>query len=91
MPVIVAMYDKSFEHIGARLDALGLDIVVHPFDRDGNFHVNGTRVPASEMAVDYLWLSSHINADGARDGVFDTVLACRGQRSCGRPDNRGRR
>lgn len=53
MPVTVAMYDRSFQYVGACLDALGLDIFVHPFDRDGKCHVNGTRiVNSSAQGVD---------------------------------------
>ena len=41
MPVTVAMYDKAFEEIGEQLNALGLDITVHTFGRDGKS--NGRR------------------------------------------------
>ena len=33
MSVSLAMYDKSYEHIQTRLDALGLDLQVHTFDK----------------------------------------------------------
>jgi len=77
MPVSVAMYDKSLEHIGPRLDALGLDLDICTFNKDGRFLIDGADVDPSDVSVDYLWLSAHINAGGARDGVFDTVLACK--------------
>ena len=35
MSVKIAMYDASLAHIGARLDTLGLDINVLPFDKTG--------------------------------------------------------
>lgn len=73
----VGMFDKSYEHIGQRLDALGLDIEVTTFDRDGRFAIGGKRMAADEVDIDYLWLSSHINSDGFRDAAFKTVLACR--------------
>lgn len=77
MPPIVAMYDKSYEHIGDRLKALGLDIEIATFDREGLFTSRGAKLPARDVAVDYMWLSSHINADGFRDKAFDTVLGCK--------------
>ena len=77
MPITVAMYDKSLAHIGGRLDALGLDISVITFDKSGQFLIDGAPTPPSAVAVDYLWLSSHINADAARDAVFDLVLGCK--------------
>jgi phosphoglycerate dehydrogenase-like enzyme len=77
MTVSVAMYDKSWAHIKERLDALALDITVHVFDRDGRFLVDGVAVPPGEVAVDYFWLSSHLNADDAQKTAFDTVLACK--------------
>ena len=76
MPVTVAMYDKGLEHIGARLDALGLDIKVSTFSQDGRFRIDGTSVAPSEFEVDYLWLNSSINADGFQEGAFELALAC---------------
>ena len=77
MPITLGMYEKSYEHIGPRLNALGLDVQVLTFDRDGTFSGGGKRQPASATDVDYLWLSSHINSDGFRDRAFEIVQACR--------------
>jgi phosphoglycerate dehydrogenase-like enzyme len=77
MPHTVAMYDKSLAHIRPRLDALGLDLTVHTFDRDGMFLIDGARVPPRDVAIDYLWLSAHLTIDGLRDMAFDTALACK--------------
>lgn len=77
MPITVAMYDKGYAHIGERLKALGLDVVVHTFDRQGQFNINGASVRPNEVAVDYMWLNSNINADGFQKGAFDLALACR--------------
>ncbi len=77
MSCTVAMYDKSYAHIRSRLDALGLDIVVHTFGKDGTFLIDGAKVDPSDTAVDYLWLSSHLNADGFRDGAFELILKCK--------------
>ena len=60
MPVTVAMYDKAFEETGGQLNALGLDITVHTFGRDGKFLIDGVATAPEEVDVDYLWLSNHI-------------------------------
>jgi phosphoglycerate dehydrogenase-like enzyme len=77
MPVTVGMYDKSLAHIGDRLNALGLDIIVHPFDKSGQFLIGGTATAPGDVDIDYLWLSSHINADNAQKATFDLALACK--------------
>jgi len=77
MPVTLAMHAASLEHIGPRLDALGLDLAIATFDADGRFRVDGKLVEPEEVDLDYLWLSMHINADGRSEEVFDTVLRCR--------------
>lgn len=77
MTVSVAMHEKSLEHIGERLRALGLDLEILTFAADGNFRVNGASVPPAELDVDYFWLSSHASRDGGQQTAFETVLACR--------------
>ena len=77
MPRIVAMYDKSYDYIGKRLDALGLDIEVHTFDQKGLFTHKGVTRQAAEIDIDYMWLSTHLNADNFRDQGFDIALKCK--------------
>ena len=77
MAFTVGMYDASLAHIGERLDGLGLDINVLPFDKSGNFLVNGAATAPGDVDLDYLWLSSHINADNAQNTAFDLAEACR--------------
>ena len=77
MSKTVAMYDKSYAHIAPRLDALGLDINVLTFGRDGKFSKDGQKVAPQDVAVDYVWLSTHLNNDGFRDEAFDMVLNCK--------------
>ena len=77
MPITLGMFDTSYAHIGERLRALGLDIAVRTFSKDGTFLVDGKKVPPSEVVLDYAWLTSHINADGFRDRAFDIVLGCK--------------
>ena len=77
MTVTVAMHEKSLEHIGDRLRALGLDLNVLTFGSDGQFRVGGGTVPPAEVDVDYFWLSSHVGRGGGQQTAFDTVLACR--------------
>lgn len=74
MAITVAMYEKAYERIGARLDALDLDISVQPFRKDGTVLVNDASVPANEASVDFLWFSPDINADQALPQAFDTAL-----------------
>jgi phosphoglycerate dehydrogenase-like enzyme len=77
MPISVAMYDKTYGYIADRLHALGLDLKVHTFNNQGEFLIDGRSVPAREAAVDYVWLSTHINADGFRDKAFQHILDCK--------------
>ncbi len=77
MTVTVAMYQQSLDHIGERLNALGLDLSVVTFDDDGQFSIGGNTVPPADVAVDYFWLSAHLNQGGARDVAFDVVLGCK--------------
>lgn len=77
MTVRVAMHERSLEHIGARLEALDLDIDVATFDKDGHFRVGGANIQPAELDIDYLWLSSHASRDGGQQTAFETVLACR--------------
>lgn len=74
MPVTIGMYEKSREHIGPRLDQLKLDVVVNTFDKTGQFRINGATVAPESVVLDYMWLSSAINADGYQEGAFDLTL-----------------
>lgn len=71
MTITVAMHRANLDHIGARLDALGLDLRVLPWDDDG-FQIDGQTVPPEEVEADYVWLGIH--APNPKAG-FDTVLA----------------
>jgi phosphoglycerate dehydrogenase-like enzyme len=77
VPFTVAMYDKSYDYIRPRLDALGLDIVVRTFSRDGMFLIDGVKIAPENVDVDYFWLSTHLNADQYRDGALDLVTVCK--------------
>lgn len=77
MTVTVGMFDGSLAHIGPRLNALGLDIEIMPFDTDGLFTVNGEKTPSSAVELDYLWLSSHLNAGGVIKTAFEMALECK--------------
>jgi len=72
MTVRLAMYEKSLEHIGERLDALGLNLEIITFDQDGKFH-NGT-TSASEIEADYLWFSQHLSSEGLLPMGFQVAL-----------------
>lgn len=73
----VAMYEGSYKHIKAKLDALEMDISVTTFNRDGLFLVDGNNVSPKNVEVDFLWLSAHFKADGAQETVFDALLTCK--------------
>lgn len=77
MTLTLAMYDKALEHIGPRLGALGLDLKISTFSKDGKFLVNGAKVSPGDVSLDYMWLTSNLNADAFRDGAFDLCLACK--------------
>lgn len=72
MTVRLAMYEKSLEHIGERLNALGLNLEIITFDQDGKFH-NGT-TSASEIEADYLWFSQHLSSEGLLPMGFQVAL-----------------
>ena len=60
MTVTVAMYDRTFEHMGPRLNALALDIKVQTFSKDGRYRIDGKSVAPADAAIDYnIQLLSH--------------------------------
>jgi len=75
MPITVAMYEKSLEHIEERLHALGLDLEIVTFDKTGQYLVGGLETDPADVSVDYLWLSSHVNTDSMQREAFDLVLS----------------
>lgn len=77
MPVTLLMYDKALARIGERLHALNLDLDLATFDRSGRVAIGGKSLHPEEVSVDYVWLSSDLNADGFQQGAFDLALALR--------------
>lgn len=77
MTVTLGMHEASRAHIGARLDALGLDLNVVTFDDAGMFTVGGAKRPPAAVELDFLWLSQQLNRLGVLGVAFDTALACR--------------
>jgi phosphoglycerate dehydrogenase-like enzyme len=77
MPVTLGMYEKGLEHIGERLAALGLDLKIVTFNKQGKFLVDGARVVPGDMALDYLWLNSSLTAEGFQEGAFELALAAK--------------
>lgn len=77
MTATVVMYDKSYDYIRPQLDALGLDVTVGTFDKNGTLTLNGAAVEPGETDVDYFWLSSHLNADKAGPVAFELAQTCR--------------
>ena len=77
MTVSVALFDAAYERLGARIDAMGLDIEIRTFDKDGNFDISGTKVPAAEAEVDYLWLGPDLAGGSLGSLPFDVAIACK--------------
>ncbi|MDP7547091.1 MAG: NAD(P)-dependent oxidoreductase [Alphaproteobacteria bacterium] len=77
MPVTVAIYDKALELIGERLEALALDIIIHPFNKDGWISANGGAGAPGETGIDYFWLSPSIAFDRCLPAAFELVLGCK--------------
>lgn len=77
MPVTVAMYEDSLAHIGERLNALDLDVDIVTFNQHGQFSIGNKDIPPEDVAVDYFWLSAHLNNGDLREKAFDVVLACK--------------
>lgn len=75
MAITLAMYDKSYEHIGKRLVALGLDLDIATFDKSGQILRQGKTLKPAETSFDYVWLQSAINKDAFQEGAFDLVLS----------------
>lgn len=74
MPVTVGLYEKALARVAPRLAPLGLDIDFRTFDAAGNFTTDGKAVPPSDMALDYLWLSPDISAEGIQKMAFELAL-----------------
>ena len=75
MPKTLAMHELSHAHIKERLDALGLDLKVVTFGKDGRYMIDGTPTPPEEAEIDYLWLSQHLNREGAFPATIELALA----------------
>lgn len=74
MTKTVALYTTAYDDIRPRLEALGLDIAVLIFDKDGKLYRDGAEIRPEETAVDYVWLSNFISRDRAQQPVFELML-----------------
>lgn len=74
MTKTVALYSTAYDDIRPRLEALGLDIAVLTFDKDGKLYRDGAEIQPEETAVDYVWLSNFISRDRAQQAVFELML-----------------
>lgn len=70
MTKTVALYQPAYEAFRAEIDALGLDIAVLTFDKDGRLYRDGAELAPEETDVDYVWLSNFISRDKAQKPVF---------------------
>ena len=77
MSITVAMYNRSYDHIAARLEALALDINVLTFNKEGQILRDGIVISPNDTTIDYVWLTQHIKTDNVEDRIFDLVLSCK--------------
>ena len=70
MTKTVALYAPAYDAFRGEIDALGLDISVLTFDKDGKLYRGSDEIKAEETAVDYVWLSNFISRDKAQRPVF---------------------
>ena len=73
MPVMLASYEDTSKHIEERPIALGPDLSIQTFDAKGRFRINGEDTVPENISVDYVCLSSNINASGNRQSVLETL------------------
>lgn len=76
MAVKLGIYDKTVARLGDRINGLGLDLTFVPFNRDGQFQIDGKTVAPSEVALDYLWFSADIALDKIQPVAFKLALEC---------------
>jgi phosphoglycerate dehydrogenase-like enzyme len=77
MAVSVALYANSYGRVRVRLEALGLDLEIYPFQLDGLFHVGARKVDPAGVDLDYLWLSPELSLEGGLKSAFELVFKCR--------------
>ncbi|MCP5155094.1 MAG: D-2-hydroxyacid dehydrogenase [Ectothiorhodospiraceae bacterium] len=77
MPVSVGLFDVSAKRLRERIDALGLDIVLRPFDAEGRFEIDGRKVSPAEVELDYLWLAPDLAGGTVGNLPFEVALACK--------------
>jgi phosphoglycerate dehydrogenase-like enzyme len=77
MTVTVALYANSYGRVRERLDALGLDLEIYPFQLDGLFHVGAKKIDPAGVDLDYVWLSPELSLEGGLKAAFELVLRCR--------------
>jgi phosphoglycerate dehydrogenase-like enzyme len=70
MTKTVALYAPAYDFIRSRLDALGLDIAVLTYDKDGKLYRDGGDIAPEATEIDYVWLSNFISRDKAQRPVF---------------------
>ncbi|MEZ5816797.1 MAG: D-2-hydroxyacid dehydrogenase [Hyphomicrobiaceae bacterium] len=78
MPVSLLLHERALARIGDRLRALHLDLDFATFNKSGRVTRDGKISAPEDVAVDYVWLSSDLNADGTQEDAFNLVLALKG-------------
>ncbi len=77
MTVSVGLFDAGYARLKSRIDGIGLDIDIVTFDKNGEFDLNGKKTPASEIELDYLWLSPDLAGGRLGKLPFEVALSCK--------------
>ena len=77
MTVLVGLFQAGYARLKSRIDNMGLDIDIATFDETGSFDLDGIKKPASEVALDYLWLSPDVAGGILGKLPFEVALACK--------------
>ena len=59
------------------LNVLGIEFEMLPFNKEGQFIIDGKVTSPDEVDLDYLWFSADIAVDKIQPVAFDLALACR--------------
>ena len=77
MAIKLGLYDKTLERLGDRIRGLGIEFEMLPFNKEGQFIIEGKVTSPGAVDLDYLWFSADIALDKIQPVAFDLALACR--------------
>ena len=74
MPTTVAIYEPTVERLRSRLETLASDVVIVPFNKNGEYLVDGQVSAPEETVIDYLWLSHELSAEKIVGSALEMAL-----------------